>query len=147
MGFKTSTLVSPQHLRDYILPWHRRSAELAHAHGKPYILHSCGNLKEIVAELVGDVGIDARHSFEDVIEPVDVFHAGWGDRCAALGGVDVDVRSRGTEAAVAQRTREILESCAPKGGYAAGSGDSVTNYVPVNNYLAMVEAVHRFNEE
>ena len=145
MGFKTATLVSPDHLREYILPWHRRCVELAHAHGKPYILHSCGNIKAVMPDLVEDVGIDARHSFEDVIEPVEAFVREWGDQVAAIGGVDVDVLARGSEEDVVRRTRQILEACAPQGGYAAGSGNSVTNYVPVENYLAMVETVHRFN--
>ena len=30
MGFKTATLLCPEHLREYILPWHQRYAELAH---------------------------------------------------------------------------------------------------------------------
>jgi uroporphyrinogen decarboxylase len=145
MGFKTATLISPRHLREYILPWHRRYAELAHAHGKPYILHSCGNIRAIVPDLVESVGIDARHSFEDVIEPVEEFAREWGDKAAAIGGVDVDVLARGSEEDVVRRTREILHACAERGGYAAGSGNSVTNYVPVENYLAMVETVHRYN--
>ncbi len=40
---------------------------------------------------------------------------------------------------------QILETCAPGGGYACGSGNSVTNYVPTTNYLAMLESIHRFN--
>ena len=96
-------------------------------------------------DLAGDVGIDAKHSFEDVIQPVEEFHRQWGARIAALGGVDVDLLARGTEEAVARRTREILQACAPVGGYAAGSGNTITNYVPIDNYLAMVETVHRFN--
>ena len=47
MGFKTSTLFSPQVLRKYILPWHKKLAELAHKHQLLYILHSCGNVEPI----------------------------------------------------------------------------------------------------
>jgi uroporphyrinogen decarboxylase len=145
MGFKTATLISPQHLREYILPWHRRYAEIAHAQGKPYILHSCGNLREIMPDLVEDVRIDAKHSFEDAIQPVEDFHRLWHGQVAAIGGLDVDLLARGTEADVVRRTESILAACAPRGGYAAGSGNTVTNYVPVDNYLAMVETVHRYN--
>jgi len=42
LGFKTNTLISADHLREYILPWHRKYAELSHRHGKPFILHSAG---------------------------------------------------------------------------------------------------------
>ena len=44
MGFRTATLVSPAALRRYVLPWHKRFAAMTHATGRPYFLHSCGNL-------------------------------------------------------------------------------------------------------
>jgi uroporphyrinogen decarboxylase len=145
LGFKTGTMVSREHLREYILPWNRRFVELAHAHGRPFILHCCGNLKQVMPDLADSVGIDAKHSFEDVIEPVEEFHRQWASKVAAVGGVDVDVLARGSEQDVVRRTRQILDACAPGGAYACGSGNSVANYVPVDNYLAMVETVHRFN--
>ncbi len=73
MGFKTGTLLSPSFLREYILPWHKKLAGLAHENGLLYLLHSCGNLEEIMEDLVEDVGIDALHSFEDAIMPVADF--------------------------------------------------------------------------
>ena len=145
MGFKTATLLQPQHLRQYILPWHKRYAELAHQTGRLFLLHSCGHLESIMPDLLDDVGIDAKHSFEDVIVPVEEFKRRWGARVAVLGGVDVDLLSRGTEEAVRRRTSQILEACAPGGGYAGGSGNSITNYMPTENYLAMLETIHRFN--
>ena len=80
-----------------------------------------------------------------MIEPVEECFREWGGKVAILGGVDVDILARGSEEDARLRTLQILEACAPKGGYAAGSGNSVTNYVSVDNYLAMVETVHRFN--
>lgn len=145
MGFKTSTLISPAHLEDYVLPWHRKYAELAHRAGKPYLLHSCGNIGQIMEDLVNDVQIDAKHSFEEVIEPVEDFHMKWRHKVAAIGGVDIDLLARGTEAEVKNRARQILNTCAPEGAYVAGSGNSVTNYIPVDNYLAMVESLHEYN--
>jgi len=145
MGFKTATLLQPQHLRQYILPWHRRYAELAHGTGRLFLLHSCGHVESVMPDLIDQVRIDAKHSFEDVIMPVEQFKQRWGARVAVLGGVDVDLLSRGTEEQVRRRTNEILETCAPGGGYACGSGNSITNYMPTRNYLAMLETVHRFN--
>ncbi len=145
MGFKTATLLQPQHLRQYILPWHQRYAELAHQSGRLFLLHSCGHLEAIMPDLLQDVRIDAKHSFEDVIVPVEQFKERWGKRVAVLGGVDVDLLSRGTEEDVRRRTGQILAACAPGGGYACGSGNSITNYMPPENYLAMLETIHRFN--
>lgn len=145
LGFKTSTLVSPAHLQEYILPWHRKYADLAHQAGKPYLLHSCGNVSSIMDDLANDVRIDAKHSFEDVIEPVESFHQKWRHKVSVIGGVDVDLLARGTEERVRDRALQILHGCAPDGAYCAGSGNSVTNYIPVGNYLAMVEALHQYN--
>ena len=145
LGYKTSTMISAEHLCEYILPWHRRYADLAHRHGKLFMLHSCGNLKAIMPDLVGKVGIDAKHSFEDGIQPVEEFVREWGHAVAAIGGIDVDLLARRQEEEIARRTWQVLETCAPQGGYACGSGNSVANYIPVGNYLAMVETVHQFN--
>ena len=145
MGFKTSTLLQPQHLRKYILPWHKRYAEFAHQTGRFFMLHSCGHVESVMPDLLDDVRIDAKHSFEDVIVPVEQFKERWGKRVAVLGGVDVDLLSRGSEDDVRRRTEQILTACAPGGGYACGSGNSITNYMPTANYVAMLETVHRFN--
>ena len=145
MGFKTATLISPEHLRQYVLPWHRRYAELAHATGRFFLLHSCGHVEAVMPDLIEDVRIDGKHSFEDAIVPVEEFKKRWGDRVAVLGGVDVDLLSRAPQESIRRRTGEILDRCAPGGGYACGSGNSVTNYVPARNFLTMVEAVHRYN--
>ena len=145
MGFKTATLLQPQHLRQYILPWHKRYAELAHQTSRLFLLHSCGHVESIMPDLIEHVRIDAKHSFEDVIVPVEQFKRRWGKRVAVLGGVDVDLLSRGTAEDVRRRTGQILSACAPGGGYACGSGNSITNYMPIGNYLAMIETIHRFN--
>ncbi|MBI5670283.1 MAG: uroporphyrinogen-III decarboxylase-like protein [Chloroflexi bacterium] len=144
MGFKTATMVAPEHLRRYVLPYHKKLAELAHARGKLYILHSCGNLEAIMDDLIDDVCMDVKHSFEDVIVPVEQFKARYGQRVGIAGGIDVDLLTRGTEAQVRARVRQVLDACMPGGGYALGTGNSVANYIPVSNYLAMVDEGHRW---
>lgn len=139
MGFKTGTLIGPGDLRKYILPWHRKLAALAHEHGLLYMLHSCGKLDAIMDDLIDDVRIDARHSFEDEGNSVFDFKRRYGNRVTILGGVDVDKLCRLPEPELRRHVRKVLDACAPGGRYCLGSGNSVTNYVPVRNYLAMVE--------
>jgi len=143
MGFRTATLLPPEALRRLTLPWHRRYAALAHAHGLPYWLHSCGNLAEIMDDLIDDVGIDAKHSFEDAILPAPEFQARYGARLGVLGGLDVDVLARSTPDGVRAATRALIDACHPRGRYAVGSGNSIPSYVPVDNYLAMVDEALR----
>ncbi|MEA4883671.1 MAG: uroporphyrinogen decarboxylase family protein [Clostridia bacterium] len=138
MGFKTSTFISPDRLRKLVFPWHKRYAALAHEHGQMYWLHSCGNLSAIMDDLIDDVGVDAIHSFQDEIIPVADFVARHGNRVAALGGVDVDKLCRMGEAELREYVREIIEHCVA-GRWALGSGNSIANYVPVENYLIMMD--------
>lgn len=139
MGFRTGTLISPEGLRKYILPWHKRWAEMAHQKGIPYFLHSCGNILAIMDDLINDVGIDGKHSFEDAIMPVEEFQRLYGDRIAVLGGVDLNILSAGTPETVRKRTRQLIETCGAKGRFAVGLGNSIPTYVPVDNYLSMID--------
>ena len=145
LGYKTGTLLSTRQLRKYVFPWQKKVVEVVHAAGKPFLLHSCGNLERVMDDLIDDVGIDAKHSFEDVILPVAEAKRRWGGRIALLGGVDVDFLCRRSPAEIREYTLRILEACAPGGGYAAGTGNTVANYIPVENYLAMLRAVEEWN--
>ncbi len=147
LGFATGTLISPAVLREHIFPHHRRVAEIVHAAGRLVLLHSCGNLGRIMDEIIA-LGFDGKHSFEDKIMPVEEVSRRWGDRIAILGGVDLDLLVRGSQAEVRRRTREILEACAADGtGYRLGTGNSVANYLPPENYLAMLDEGQRWNRE
>jgi len=144
MGFKTGPLIGPDDLREFVLPGHREVARMAHEAGRPYLLHSCGNVETVMEDLITDVRIDAKHSFEDAIEDVCETKRRYGDRIALLGGIDVDFLCRADEAQIRRRVRETLEVCLPGGGFCLGSGNSVANYIPVDHYLAMLDEGRRF---
>ena len=144
MGFKTGLLFSPADMRRFVLPGHKLMAKMSHDAGRPYLLHACGNLSDIMDDLVNDVRIDGKHSFEDTIEKVTDLKDTYGKRVALLGGVDVDFLCRSDEKQVRARVRETLRNCMPGGGYCLGTGNSVTNYIPVDNYLAMLDEGRKF---
>ncbi len=144
MGFKTGPLLSPAHLRELVLPSHKKLAGLAHQHGLLYMLHSCGNLGSIAEDLLEEVRIDARHSYEDEGNPVADFKARYGDRVAVLGGVDVDKLVRLPEDELRRHVRKVLDTCMPGGRFAIGSGNTVCNYVPLNNYFVMLEEAFNY---
>lgn len=147
LGYATGTMVSPRVLRQHIFPQYTRLLEIAHAADKPLLFHSCGNLEKIMDAVI-DLGFDAKHSFEDKIMPVEEIYRRWGDRIAVLGGVDMDLLARGSEDDVRRRTRAILERCAAKGtGYCLGTGNSAANYLPLENFRAMLDEGHRWNRE
>jgi uroporphyrinogen decarboxylase len=144
MGFRGGTLVSPPDMRQFVLPEHKLMARMTHDAGRPYILHACGNLRPIMEDLIEEVGIDGRHSFEDVIEPVEEAYATYGERISILGGIDVDFLCRADEGRIRERVRRVLEQTMPAGGYCLGSGNSIPNYMPLDHFLAMVDEGRRF---
>ena len=144
LGYKTSLMISPDTIRRHIMPWHKRIADAAHARGKLFLFHSCGQMYDLIDDYIDEVRIDAKHSFEEAVLPVTEVKKRWGDRLSLLGGVDVDFLARGSEEQVRRKTREILDVCQPGGGYFLGSGNWVTNYIPPDNYLAMLDEARRY---
>ena len=146
LGFKTQTLIGVDELRRYVLPVHKKLAEIIHRAGKPALLHSCGNLSEIMEDIIEDVRVDAKHSYEDAILPVEEAKRLYGDRLTILGGFDLDRLCRSSEAEVRAYTRKLVTELGANGGYALGSGNSIAAYVPVENYLAMLDEGWRIRE-
>lgn len=140
-GFKTQTMLSPEDMRKYVFPWHRKIAEAAHKVSKPIILHACGNLELIMDEIIDDLKYDGKHSYEDTIMPVEEAYERWGHRIAILGGIDMDFICRSTPEQIKTRCRKMLEMSSEKGSYALGTGNSIPEYVPAENYFAMTSTV------
>ncbi len=139
MGFKTGLLFSAEDMRRLVLDNHKVLAQMCHDAGRLYLLHSCGRLDEIMDYLINDVKIDAKHSFEDTIEDVRDVKAGYGRKIALLGCIDVDFLCRSDEAAIRKRVRETLDICQAGGRFCLGTGNTVANYIPLDNYLAMID--------
>ena len=144
MGFKTGTMVQADFIRANVLPCHRACAEIAHAAGRTYLLHACGKLDQIMADIIDVVKVDAKHSFEDVIHPMPETKKLWGKRIGLIGGVDVDFLCRADEPAIRRYVRKTLDACLVGGGYVLGTGNSVANYIPLANYLTMLDEGRKY---
>lgn len=145
MGFATSMLFSPEFYRAHLLPWHKKLADAVHGKDQLYLLHACGKIDEIMPDLIQDVGIDAKHSFQAGFYDVCEYKKRYGKDIAILGGVDVDMLCRLDEDSLRQYVRDILAVCAPGGRYALGTGNSVADYIPIKNYFAMLEEGLKFS--
>ena len=139
LGFKTSTMLAPDDIRQLFIPWHKKMADIAHQKEKYFFFHSCGNMYDLMDEYIDFVGVDAKHSFEDNILPVTEVKKQYGDRMSLLGGLDVDILARSDEETIREKTREILDQCVPGGGYFLGAGNWVTKYIPIENYMVMID--------
>jgi len=140
-GFKTQTMLPPDDLRRLVFPWYKKIVKTAHDAGVPVILHSCGNAEAIMDDIIDDIKFDGKHSYEDTIIPVEKAIDRWSDRIAVIGGIDVDFLTNHSPKEIYNRTKSLVDRSMQKGGIAIGSGNSIPDYIPVDHYCAMVEAV------
>jgi uroporphyrinogen decarboxylase len=147
LGFKSSLLTNPGTVREQILPQYRRVIDLIHGAGGLFLWHSCGCIFEIMEEVMA-LGIDAKHSNEASIAPFGRWIEEYGDRIGLLGGFDMDFLCSKNE-------HEVYETVVTEGrrfraaarGYALGSGNSIPDYVPIENYLAMIRAAQTIRKD
>ncbi len=60
MGFRSGTSLNPQDIREIVLVGHKRIGDIVHRMDKAFALHSCGNLRQIMDDLIDYVQIDAK---------------------------------------------------------------------------------------
>jgi uroporphyrinogen decarboxylase len=140
LGFKNSTLLEPETIRENIVPQYKRVIDLVHRSGKKFLLHSCGNIFGIMEDLIS-AGIDAKHSNEDQIAAFDEWIDLYSGRIGLFGGIDVNTLCLLPYDEV---YRKVLEDSirfrASANGWGLGSGNSIAGYVPVDGFMAMIEA-------
>ncbi len=138
LGYRSNTLLPPGDIRGHIIPQYGRIISLIKETGKPFLLHSCGCIFEIMDDLIA-AGIDSKHSNEDAIAPFERWVKDYGDRIGNFGGIDTDLLVRGDEEQIRSAVRNVYELAENKeGGLAIGSGNSIPEYVEPSKYLAML---------
>ena len=132
LGYKSNTLLPPADIRRHIIPQYRRIVKLVHQHQKPFLLHSCGCIFSVMDDLIDEVKIDAKHSNEDQIAPMEQWVQSYGNKIGNFGGIDTDILVRGEEDFLVDYVKKIYELANIKGGgFAIGSGNSIPYFVDV----------------
>jgi uroporphyrinogen decarboxylase len=147
LGFKTSTLLSVSDVKELIIPQYKNIIEIIHKSGKPFLLHSCGCIWQVMDDIIDIAGIDAKHSNEDQIAPFPEWVNRYGDRIGNFGGIDTDAVCRLPYDELETYIKDVYQKCKGKGGFAFGSGNSIPTYVPVEGYLSMIRIFRQVRGE
>ena len=147
LGFKSNTLLPAEEIRTLIIPQYRKIVDAVHQTGKPFLLHSCGQIFDVMDDLIRDAHIDAKHSNEDQIAPFPVWVEKYGDKIGNFGGIDTDAVCRLDKSSLRAYITDVVRQCAGHGGFAFGSGNSIPDYVPVENYLNMNQIIRELRGE
>lgn len=142
LGYKCQPLISPDDIRRCIIPTYQKIISMIHQQtGKPFLLHSCGHIFDVMDDLIDTAKIDAKHSNEDQIAPFTDWVNRYGHRIGNFGGLDTGVLCQESPETIRKMTFECLDAIQGHGGIAFSSGNSIPDYVPAEGYLAMNEAV------
>lgn len=139
-GFNTQTFLSPEDMRKYIFPWHKRIVEVAHKHGKPCILHSCGYFDEVIEDIIEDMKFDGPPFLRGQHLPGGTGLRPPGRRIAVMGGIDMDFITRGRAGSDLRPLQGHAGAQQGQGLLSVGQRQQRAEYVPFENYMAMVRA-------
>lgn len=139
MAYTEGLLVSKKILKKHVFPWIEEAAGLCGEHRIPCIFHSDGKLWDIIDDLVA-AGINGLHPIEPKAMDIEEVKKRYRGKLCLLGNVDLDaVLTRGTPEIVANEVKRKISTLGQGGGYCLGSSNSIPDYVPVENYVAMVK--------
>lgn len=144
-GMQRGPFISPKTYRELYKPFHERVNDWVHEHTlwKTFI-HSCGSVAALIPDFIA-AGFDILNPVQwtaDNMDPVMLTNH-FGDRVTFWGG-GVDTQKTlpfGTPAQVRDEVREHVKIFAPGGGFVFNSIHNVQPQVPVENLLAMYEAL------
>lgn len=145
IAINTGLFVSPQVYRDFLFPWMKKIGDVCKQHDIPFIFHTDGNVWDVLDDLKA-CGVNALQPIEPLAMDIVELKKKRGNDFCLVGNVDVDLLARGSRNQIEAEVRRLLENVAPGGGYCLGSGNTVPEYVPYENYVAMIETAHRFSK-
>ncbi len=137
MGFKHNQFFSLRTYRNLLKPAHKRAADWAHSKGIKVHLHSCGDIRPLVPDLI-EIGVDCLNPLEVKagMDPVALKRQ-YGDRLALHGGInavlwdDLD--------AIEAEMRRVVPILKENGGYIFSSDHSVPSSVSLEGFRHIVE--------
>ncbi len=148
-GSQTGPLMGPDLFDKFIMPHLRRLIELGHSYGLKVMLHCCGGIAPLIPPMI-EAGLDGLHAVQPSCRGMDLrkLKADFGDRILFNGAIDSHhVLIEGTPASVREDTRQVLRIMMPGGGFVAGaSHDTILEETPVENVLAMFDAIREFGQ-
>jgi len=147
-GTQQGPLISPKTYRNLFKPFHIQVNDWIHAHtGWKCFIHSCGSIWRLLDDIV-DAGFDALNPVQCSAEGMDArrLKETYGDRITFWGGgIDTQhVLPFGTPDEVRAMVKERIETFGPGGGFIFNTIHNVQAGVPVENILAMYEAVRDY---
>ena len=137
MGYKLNQFFSVRTYREVLKPVHRRAVEWAHAKGIPAELHSCGDIRPLIPELV-DIGLDGLNPLEVKagMDPIEIKRE-YGDDLVLHGGMNAVLYTDMDR--MVEEVRRTVPVLKEGGGYIFSSDHSVPSSVSLEDFGRFIE--------
>jgi len=145
-AYKSGPMMSPAYFDEFMAPYLKEIVDLTHSYKRYYIKHLDGNTTKILDTLVNTCGIDAYHA----IEPTAGMDIGdvkkrYGKKIAVIGNIDCgDVLVHWTPQQIREEVKRIITAVSPGGGHIFSSSNSIHAGVPIENFLAYMNAAREY---
>lgn len=138
-GQQTGLIMSPETWRELIKPGLAEMFKRVKSAGKVVALHSCGNIGDILSDLV-DIGLDIYQTVQPEVYDFRELKTRYGNRLVFWGGISTQrLLPFASPSALKDAVREIVSVLAKGGGYIAAPTHQVPPDVPPENIIALVE--------
>ena len=138
----TRLIISPQAYRDFIVPEVRKLSRRIHESGAYVVNASDGDLWPVLEDFLFGCEVDGYLEI-DAFAGMDLkrLKDAYGDRVTLYGNLDCgNMLSFGSPDEVRRITQKCLEDGLGSGGHILCASNAITSSVPLENYLAMVNA-------
>jgi len=144
LAHNTATIMSPDHFREFIKPYYFEIVDFVHSRGLKVFKHTDGNHWKIMEDLI-EVGFDGIHPIQPQCLDLAAVKKEIGDRICLLGNIDcMETLVEKSTGEVEEEVLRAIEAAGPGGGYILSSSNTIHPGVRPENYIAMVEAVHKY---
>ncbi len=142
-GYNLGPFISPKMFAEFVTPYLAEIVDAIHAMGVKAILHSDGDLRQILAQLVG-AGLDGYQSIDpqghmDIAEVKRVY----GNRLILMGNVQASLLQDEDDQRIRQSVRYSLTHGKPGGRYIFSSSNCIFKGMPLNNYHIMLDEYNK----
>jgi len=147
LGTQHGPFFSEAMYRRFLFPHLKRLSSLAKDYGMKVMMHCCGGVAELIPLFI-EAGIDALHAVQPSCRGMNLrtLKTQFGKQMVFNGAIDSHhVLIEGNPDSVRAATREALDIMMPGGGFIAGaSHDTILGETPVENVVAMFDAIHEY---
>ena len=138
-GTQKGLIMSPAAWRRFVKPSLRAIYNLAKSRGKAVFLHSCGNVSEVIPDLI-DIGLDILHPIQPEAMDIYALKRCFGKNLTFCGGLGTqNTLPQGAPREVREEVKRLKEEMGQGGGYILEPGITLQADVPLPNLLAMIE--------